>query len=252
MIFEQDNLQFQLLDVMSFNDQTCSSRTRERPFCALSLRIEGDTEIDLKNKTLQLRSRDLTFFPANLSYLRRAKYDRMIVFHFNIQNFVAYELEVLHDFEFEIMLPLFEAALLEWHDKKPGYRYRAAALLYRVFAEIRTHFDDNSENASPPISAALTYIVKNYADSSLSVERLAEMSHMSDTYFRRLFKRSLGVSPKRYINDLRLEHAQSLLNAGYDTIAAVAEKVGFRDSKNFSTAFKKSFGYPPSQQTYTP
>lgn len=75
---------------------------------------------------------------------------------------------------------------------------------------------------------------------------------MSDTYFRRLFRRDLGVSQKQYLNDLRLEHAQALLNAGYYTIADVAEMVGFRDSKNFATAFKKSFGYPPSAQTYEP
>lgn len=252
MIFEQENLQLQLLDVLSFNETATSSRTRARPFCALSLRIEGDTEIDLKNKTLRLTSRDLAFFPSNLPYIRRAKYDKMIVFHFNIQNCVAYDLEVLHDFEFDTLLPLFENALAEWREKKPGYRYRAGALLYSVFGEIRTHLNDNPKKASPPIAAALEYIAKNYADSSLSVEMLVKMAHMSDTYFRRLFKRELGVSPKQYINDLRLEHAQSLLNAGYDTVATVAEKVGFRDPKNFATAFKKAFGYPPSSQTYKP
>jgi transcriptional regulator GlxA family with amidase domain len=47
-----------------------------------------------------------------------------------------------------------------------------------------------------------------------------------------------------------MERAKSLLNAGYDPVSSVAEKVGFRDAKNFATAFKKQFGYPPSRQRY--
>ena len=77
-----------------------------------------------------------------------------------------------------------------------------------------------------------------------------EWDKMYDALVR--MERETGVTPKRYLIDLRLEHAQSLLNAGYDTVAAVAEKVGFGDAKNFATAFKKRFGYPPSKQTYEP
>ena len=252
MIFEKNNLQLQLFDVLSFDDYDSLTRTKARSFCALSLRIEGDTEIDIKNETIRLTSRDLAFFPANLSYLRRSRRDRMIVFHFGVQNCVAYELEILHDFEYDRLLPLFSEALTVWREKKPGYYYRASALLYSIFAEIRAGFADAGERISPPIASALREISEGYADPSLSVEALAGRAHMSDAYFRRLFKRETGVTPKRYLIDLRLEHAQSLLNAGYDTVAAVAEKVGFGDAKNFATAFKKRFGYPPSKQTYEP
>lgn len=253
MIFDHDELQLQLLDILYFDDRTpVTMRTRARPFCALSLRLDGDSSIDLKNGTVSLKTHDLAFFPANVAYTRRAIRDRMIVFHFNITNCVTYELEVLHEFEFETLLPLFEDALSEWKKREPGYRYRAASLLYRIFAVIRAKLGVKSEQVSPPISAALALIAENWSDVSLSVAGLAEAAHMSDTWFRKQFRRDMGVSPKKYITDLRLEHAQSLLNAGYDSVAGVAEKVGFRDAKNFATAFKKRFGYPPSAQSYAP
>ena len=252
MIFDQEKLQLQLLDVLYFNDRASVAKTRARPFCALSLRIGGDTDIELQTGSIHLGSHDLAFFPANTGYTRRSRYDEMIVFHFNVQNFVGYELEILHDFEYDRLYEIFAAAYEEWISKRSGYYYKAAALLYQVFALIHENLIKQSERFSPPVAAALEYITQHYADYTLSISQLAERAHMSDTYFRRLFRRDLGVSPKQYLNDLRLEHAQALLNAGYYTIADVAEMVGFRDSKNFATAFKKSFGYPPSAQTYAP
>lgn len=252
MIFDHDDLQLQLIDVLYFNDKSTSMRTRSRPFCALSLRLDGDTYIEMSDRTIHLTAHDLALFPANCAYLRRTRHDEMIVFHFNITNCVTYELEVLHEFKYEELLPLFREALDEWRCRAPGYRYRASALLYRVFALIRAELGPKPEMISQPVASAISFIAENYSDSSLSVEQLAAGVHMSDTWFRKQFKHEMGVAPKKYITDLRLEHAQSLLNAGYDTVSVVAEKVGFRDAKNFSTAFKKRFGYSPSAQSSKP
>lgn len=251
MIFEQENLSMQLLDVMYFDESGLVVRTKERPFCALSLRIEGDTEIVLKNHTaVRLGTHDLAFFPEELGYVRRAKRDRMIVFHFTVQGHEGREIEVLHHFRYDTMLPLFEEALCVWQERAPGYRYRAAALLYRIFAEIRSGMDAGKSKISSTVAEALEKIAGRYRDPALTVAGLAAEAHMSETYFRRLFQKDLGISPKQYLDVLRMERAKELLNAGYDTVSAVAEKVGFRDSKNFATAFKKTFGYPPSKQHY--
>ncbi len=256
MTLTSENLHLQLHDVLYFDEYNKQTRTKMRSFCALSLRIESDSEIIIRDETIHMTSRDLALFPANLPYLRKARRDRMIVFHFSISNRAPHELEVLHDFEYDSLLPLFTEALELWRARSPGYYYKASAILNEIFAHICshacTHTTASLSSPSPQIAAALAYIDEGYADTTLSVETLARLSHMSGTYFRQLFVREMGITPKRYITNLRLEHAQTLLNAGYDTVAAVAEKVGFRDSKNFATAFKARFGYPPSKQTYEP
>ncbi|MDY3846119.1 MAG: helix-turn-helix transcriptional regulator [Eubacteriales bacterium] len=247
MIFNKDNLNFQLLDVLFIDDKNpTKSHIHKRAFCALSLRIDGDAIIRFKNKSVSLNKHDLAFFPANTPYTRIAKHDCMIVFHFNITNFISYDFEVIHNADFERLFPLFESALYAWQTKKTGYRYRASALLYEIFEAV--HTESNPKLKNPVIVSIVDYIASNYPDSSLNVEKLAKTANMSVTWFRKLFWREVGISPKCYLSDYRLEHAKSLLNTGCYPVGIVAEKVGFTDSKNFAVAFKNHFGYPPSVQ----
>ena len=251
MFFDQENLQFQLLDVLLFQEKNVAYRTAARPHCALSLRLNGDTDLEFKNQTIHVRSHDLAFFPPDLSYIRRARYDDMIVFHLNlIQGELPEGVEVLHDYKFEILQPLFESALREWTEGGPGYQYRTSASLSRIFGELASANEKKTEKRSPVVTEALAYIGEQYTDPSLTVERVAAYLHISETYLRRIFQGEMGVSPKKYLMTLRMNRAKSLLNAGYDPVNVIAEKVGFRDAKNFATAFKKQFGYPPSMQRY--
>lgn len=250
MVFEQDGLQIQLLDMLYFDDNDVVMKTKARPFCALSLRTEADTEIETEGKTLTFGDHDIAFFPANVGYVRRSHHDERFVFQFTLPNFVSYDIEILRDFHYEEMEPMFRAAYREWSTRAPGYYYRTAAYLQQIIAFIQEMKALPTVSVSPVIGEILEYIRETYADPALTVRSLAEKAHLSETSLRELFHRELGVSPKKYLLDLRMEHAQSLLNAGYDSVASVAEKTGFRDPKNFATAFRKKFGYPPSAQHY--
>ena len=250
MIFEQENLQLQLLDVLYFNESSVAMRTRPRPFCAISLRLEGETEIELPHGKIRLVSHDLAFFPANLGYMRRTRNERKIAIHFNILNCVPYNIEVVHDYRYDILFPMFEEAIRLWEERRAGFRYRTCALLYNIFAEVRARENLPVNTYSSSVTTALSLIAEKYADPAFTVTALAEAVHMSETTFREKFRTEVGRNPKQYLTDFRLEHAQTLLNAGYDTVSAVAEKVGFRDPKNFATAFRHAYGYPPSAQHY--
>lgn len=193
---------------------------------------------------------DLAIFPPDATYIRRTRRDEMIVFHFKvIQGTPPARLEVLHGCNSASLHPLFEKALAEWKQKKPGYRYRTIGYLYRIFGELQGAKQTGTP-LTPTLQKAILWMQEHYQDSEATIERAAGDLHISGTYLRRMFQQELGESPKRYLSRLRMEHAKTLLNAGYDSVEAVAEKVGFRDGKNFATAFKKEFGYPPSMQRY--
>ena len=100
------------------------------------------------------------------------------------------------------------------------------------------------------MAAARDYLRQHFADPALNIAAVARALHVSDSYLRRQFRQTLGTSPKQTLDAIRFERAKMLLNAGYDSVAAVAEKVGFSDEKTFSTAFRRTFGYPPSRQRY--
>lgn len=137
----------------------------------------------------------------------------------------------------------------EWNRRDPGYQYRTAAILYRIFGVLQGG-GAKPEKRNNLVRQAEKLMSEQYPEPSLTVSDVAERIHISETYLRRIFRQELGVSPKQFLNNLRMDRAKALLNAGYDPVSVVAEKVGFRDSKNFATAFKKQFGYPPSQQRY--
>ena len=179
MIFMQDDVELNLLTVLYFNETNAANINRMRGYSALSYRYESDAEIIVtsrrRDEPIRMAGGDLAFFPPDLSYFRKAAHDRMIVFHLGIPNYMSYDLEVKHSVGNDIG-GLFEEAFRVWTEKRPGYRYSTASILYRIFAEVRAGLDNGKPEYSRMISDAIDYISHNYADQSLSVSRLADIS----------------------------------------------------------------------------
>ena len=70
---------------------------------------------------------------------------------------------------------------------------------------------------------------------------------MSSSMLYRKMKALTGLSPNRFIVDVRLKRAAQLLESQAYTISEVAYKVGFSDMHYFSTCFKRMFGMTPSE-----
>ncbi|WP_299546987.1 AraC family transcriptional regulator [uncultured Tateyamaria sp.] len=76
---------------------------------------------------------------------------------------------------------------------------------------------------------------------------LAEHAGMSRSVFARRFHDVLGETPMDYLTDLRMAKASDQLMTSSDTIAEVAERVGYKSENAFNTAFKRVVGSPPRQ-----
>lgn len=98
------------------------------------------------------------------------------------------------------------------------------------------------------IEPAVNYLKEHIYDCELKTEKLHRLCGVSDTYFRKIFISRFGISPQNYIISKRLIHAKSIIDSGdYDTIGEVAESVGYNDPLYFGKAFKKMYGYSPSE-----
>ena len=78
-----------------------------------------------------------------------------------------------------------------------------------------------------------------------SAEDIAEMFNYERSYLHRLFKERYGMTVKQYMTEVRMRQAKRLLKAGHSVIET-AYQTGYGNEFNFSKAFKKFFGVPPS------
>ncbi len=93
-----------------------------------------------------------------------------------------------------------------------------------------------------------TYVQENLSNDLLSVPFLSNHFAMSESTLLRQLKRLTGMTPNQYLQEVRLDEARRLLeNKVYNSVAQVAIKVGYGDTRSFSRRFKKRFGKLPSQ-----
>lgn len=79
-----------------------------------------------------------------------------------------------------------------------------------------------------------------------SVDEVACQFGYTSKYLSFLFKKYLNTSPKKYIEDARLNHADSLLLDSNLQINKIASLVGYDDAHVFMKAYKRSRGMTPS------
>ncbi len=96
------------------------------------------------------------------------------------------------------------------------------------------------------IKQALQYIQFNY-NRAIQVNDIVSYVGINRSYFSHIFKQKMGISPKDYLQQYRMEHARMLLGNTADTIESVAKKVGYQDPFTFSRLFKKLEGMSPRE-----
>jgi AraC-like DNA-binding protein len=89
------------------------------------------------------------------------------------------------------------------------------------------------------------YLGENYGK-ALHVCEAARVCGMSESYFMSFFKHVTGLSFTRYLNQFRIEQAQSLLANSDESMASIGQHVGFCDQSHFGMVFKKISGMTPA------
>ena len=249
MIFEQDTIGFQILEVLSFDQGYTKKYNFKRNFDALSFRYEADTLIEYNNKQLHFTDNSVGFFPSNIDYTRITNKDKLTAVHFKAFNYHTNEIELFCPSDHKKYRDLFKKLSDCWNKKDAGYKHEAASVLSHIFAEL---YKDNKKTYEydPKIDKSVKFLEENYLKKDFSLQAAAEMSHISDVYFRRLFNREFGISPKRYVIEHRIKHAASLIIAGYYSLQEISELCGYNDYKHFSIEFKKITGVSPSKYVY--
>ncbi len=109
-----------------------------------------------------------------------------------------------------------------------------------------TTVKNQDENQMENIREALVFINLNYRE-AISIEQLAQMAHLSRSYFMYCFKKMVGISAMEYIIQLRIKLACEMLRNSTAPSLEIAFACGFQNLSNFNRQFKKYVGYTPKQ-----
>jgi AraC family transcriptional regulator of adaptative response / methylphosphotriester-DNA alkyltransferase methyltransferase len=93
---------------------------------------------------------------------------------------------------------------------------------------------------------ALSSISREFADENLSLAAVAHSIATSRRQLQRVFAEQ-GTSFRAELQRVRMAQAAALLRQDALPVAAVARAVGYRQAAQFSKAFRRHHGHPPSE-----
>ena len=201
--------------------------SKNRAHTAISVRIKGSSTFFYGDKAVFAGDGAVSYFPSGFDYLRKNVSDEeLIVIHLDTYGECFDEVYVQSG-RYDLV-PFFENILKEWECGEKGYN-KCMSMLYELVE-----------------SLDVSGIERDFRDSGVTVASLAARCHITEAYFRRLYKAHFGVSPHKALNTRRLEYSAKLLASGYYSVKEAAAMSGYNDTKYFRTAFLAEYGISPS------
>lgn len=102
------------------------------------------------------------------------------------------------------------------------------------------------KNIPQRITDALQYL-SEHIEENPSISNLANLCNVSEVYFRKDFKRCMGMTPVEYRNLLRLDKARSFLEYGEISVQEISDMMGYSTVSHFIKEFRNRYGNSPLQ-----
>lgn len=110
--------------------------------------------------------------------------------------------------------------------------------------DARQHYHDEL------LEQILTYIDETIYE-PITVGEICQKFSMSRSSLQILFNENLNQTPKKYINELKLEKSRQLISEGRYTISEIALMLGFNSIHYFSRAFTQKYNMAPTEYSKT-
>ena len=194
--------------------------------------VNSDSSCSYLTIIFDMESDDDSSICNRIFQCRKELYNAVRTFAKNISsNTIPYSENLILSNFHEIIIRLFQYDYLEVDDSKlPKESYQ--------------HFQDEL------LERIIEYINKNI-ESPIGIGELCERFSVSRSSLQTLFKNNLNISPKKYINDLKLAKSKQLIKENKYTISEIAFMLGFNSIHYFSRAFTQHYEISPSEYAQT-
>ena len=145
-------------------------------------------------------------------------------------------------FDPERVLRIAERCVKSFYDKRTGAFLLNSYVLW-IFSELCEN-SENGEDRRRTMERLREYLDANYA-SELCQSALARRFGYTQNHMIRLFRETWGVTPYRYVTELRMARARWLLKETSLGVGQVAATVGYSDVSVFYRQFVRTYGIAP-------
>lgn len=217
-----------------------------RPFLSLTYRKSGIAKININNETIISKKDFITLTPKHSSYTTQILEDtHIIAIHFDCLKSSSFS----EPFSFEspnpIILELFNK-IFENYSADDIYNFECYSLFYKLLYEIEKQLkSDRKAKINPKISKAKSEIEKQFTDSDFNIDRLVASLPLNASYLRREFKKAYSLTPIEYLQNVRFQHALSLLASDAYSVNDIAKNCGYCSTSYFIQVFHKKTGFSP-------
>lgn len=151
---------------------------------------------------------------------------------------------------------LLQDCIRELKDKQYGYDIQVHSHLCTLLVHLLRLWQKNGFQPWNILPAAtlgtgidtITEYIDSHSSEPLRVEELAEMCHMSYSYFAKNFKQLYGKSCKEYIEFIKICKADDMLLFTDLSLSYISQETGFTDCSHFIKTYKKIKGITPGQR----
>lgn len=157
--------------------------------------------------------------------------------------------DIFNNINLKHYIPMFKEIVNLSYLNGPLCHIRKKVLLYNIISSLLSDCINKSRKESKIslIENSLEYMKANIYEYSLNISDIASKSGISEDYFRKIFKDLYGITPVKYITDIRLGYAKELLNYTNLNISGISKAAGYENEVYFHRLFKNYFGITPAQ-----
>jgi len=152
---------------------------------------------------------------------------------------------VLNNFS-PVAVSAIQAGLPDFYAQSAA-QWIAAHLLLGPSASSHWHQSLAHEQISDRRIVRVLEYIEAHLDERLSLDVLAEEAAVSKFHFVRVFSKSVGATPHRHVQHLRMEAAAGMLRDTDKSVLEIALTCGFQSPSHFAATFRRHFAQNPSE-----
>lgn len=120
------------------------------------------------------------------------------------------------------------------------------SVLMYTLSYVNTEEKDTSTDDSDRFERILDYISSHFTAPGITLRKVADIFFYNEKYLSALFVKKTGIKFTDHLNQLRIQHAVTLIKNHSKIVSEIAEKCGYNDPFYFSKIFKKQIGVTPT------